>query len=67
MNINQFKSEYSNFSNTRRWSGIQKLFEVLTDDIVSGHNDYKDLILDILDLAEMAEENDYFGTEGLNI
>jgi len=67
MNIHTFKQEYNSLSNARKISGLQTLFNALTSDIVEGTHDLENLVLDILDLAELAEENDYFGTEGLNI
>lgn len=63
MNVDLFKSEYASMTVARRQVGLQALFDIILSDI----NQNEDIILDILDLADMAEANDYFGTEGLNI
>jgi len=63
MNVDQFKAEYFSLTPARRVLGLQVLFDTIISDISQN----EDLILDILDLADMAEANDYFGTEGLNI
>jgi hypothetical protein len=67
MNIHTFKDEYTSLSNDRKVRGLRALTNALTDDIVEDTHYLENLVLDILDLAELAEENDYFGTEGLNI
>jgi len=63
MNVDQFKAEYFSFTQLRRQAGLQALFDTILSDI----NQNEEVILDILDIADMAEANDYFGTEGLNI
>ena len=63
MNVDLFKYNYLSFPYERKAAGLQALFDYLLSDL----NQNEDIILDILDLAEMAEGNDYFGTEGLNI
>ena len=63
MNIDIFLREYSGLADYRKREGLDRLFAYIVNDI----NQNEDLILDILDLAEMAEANDYFGTEGLDI
>jgi hypothetical protein len=67
MNIHTFKDEYTSLSNDRKVRGLRALTNALTDDIVEGTHYLENLVFDILDLAELAEENDYFGTEGLNV
>lgn len=63
MNVDQFKAEYFSLTTARRYEGLRALF----DNILGYIDENEDIILDILDLADMAEANDYFGTEGLNI
>jgi len=63
MNVDQFKAEYSALASYRKREGLDRLFTHIISDL----DQNEDIILDILDLADMAEANDYFGTEGLNI
>jgi hypothetical protein len=63
MNLTDFNREYDDLSQDRRFKGVKKLF----DTILSDTDRYEDIIYDILDMAVNCEEDDYFGTEGLDV
>jgi len=63
MNLNEFSDEYGNLSEERQKLGLETLFEIVVSDV----NRYKEFIDDILISASMFEDEDYFGTEGLNV
>lgn len=63
MMIHQFLEEYDNLSEERKKAGLKRLF----DELLRDPGMYEDLIDDILRSATNVEEDDGFGTEGLDV
>lgn len=63
MMLHQFLDEYENLSDERKKTGLKRLF----DELLRDPGMYEDLIDDILRSAVNVEEDDGFGTEGLDV
>lgn len=63
MMIHQFLEEYDNLSEERKKAGLKRLF----DELLRDPGMYEDLIDDILRASTNVEEDDGFGTEGLDV
>lgn len=63
MNLRDFLDEYENLSKSRIEQGWRALLERLARDPVQ----YEDLLLSLLDESVLLEQDDYFGTEGLDV
>ena len=63
MTINEFYEEYENLTPERKRLALDRLFnEVLRD-----MEQYEDFIYSVLLEASTLEQDDYFGTEGLDV
>ena len=63
MMLHQFLEEYEDLSDERKKTGLKRLF----DELLRDPGMYEDLIDDILRSAVNVEEDDGFGTEGLDV
>lgn len=63
MVIQEFLNEFDGLTEERRKQGLEAFFNELLRD----PDQYIDFILDILEDAGYLEQDDYFGTEGLDI
>lgn len=63
MNAHEFLDEYDNLTVERRAAGLRRLMERLIND----PGQYGEFIYDTLTLAVALEEDDYWGTEGLDL
>lgn len=63
MNIQEFLSEYSDLTEERQIRGMTDFLNELLRD----PEQYEDFILEMLDIASNLEQDDYFGTEGMDI
>lgn len=63
MMLYKFHKEYENLSDDRKKAGLKRLF----DELLRDPGMYEDLIDDILRSAINVEEDDGFGTEGLDV
>lgn len=63
MMLYKFHEEYENLSDDRKKAGLKSLF----DELLRDPGMYEDLIDDILRSAIAVEEDDGFGTEGLDV
>lgn len=63
MDLNTFYDEYHRVTKERRIEGLKALFDELLSDI----NRYDALLQEIVWTAAQSEDDDVFGTEGLNV
>ncbi len=63
MNLQDFAYEYDSLSDSRKLEGLKKLFDTYLSDI----DRYSEEIGYVLESAQAAEAEDYFGTEGLDV
>ena len=63
MNAYQICEEWDNLKAERKGKIVENLFSVLSKDVAR----YEEFVFQILELAQEYEEDDYFGTEGLDL
>lgn len=63
MKIWDFVDEFDNLSQERKEQGMRALFTELLRD----PERYVDFLYDVADMAKLHSEDDYFGTEGLDV
>lgn len=64
MNIYDFTDNFDQFTMERKIKGLRAIFDALIEQVENGDNE---VVIDILDTVIIYNNDDYFGSEGLDV